>query len=46
MIDAGYVFLQTGSVSRDKLLSSGQQEVISGQVLGIYTFRFAANETG
>ena len=46
MIDAGYVFLQTGSVSRDKLLSSGQQEVISGQVLGIYTFRVAANETG
>ena len=39
MIDAGYVFQQTSSESRDKFLASGQQEAISGRVLGIYTFR-------
>ena len=39
LINAGYVFQQTGSESRDKLLASGQQEAISGRVLGIYTFR-------
>jgi hypothetical protein len=36
---AGYVYRMTGSVSRDKLLSSGQQEAIHGEVLGIYIFR-------
>ena len=38
-INAGYVFQQTSSESRDKFLASGQQEAISGRVLGIYTFR-------
>ena len=42
--DAGYVFQQTGSVSRDKFLASGQQEAVSGRVLGVYTFRRAAND--
>ena len=42
--DAGYVFQQTGSVSRDKLLASGQQAAVSGRVLGVYTFRRAAND--
>lgn len=36
---AGYVFEQTGQVSRDKFLSSGQQIATSGRVLGIYLFR-------
>jgi hypothetical protein len=36
---ASYVYRMTGSVSRDKLLSSGQQEAIHGEVLGIYIFR-------
>lgn len=37
--NAGYVFQETGSVSRDKFLSSGQQEAVSGRILGIYIFR-------
>jgi hypothetical protein len=36
---AGYVFRETGSVSRDKFLSSGQEETVTGEVLGIYVFR-------
>lgn len=34
-----YVFRMTEIVSRDKFLSSGQQEAVSGVVLGIYIFR-------
>ena len=37
--DVGYVFEPTGSVSRDKLLSSGQTETITGRIVGIYLFR-------
>lgn len=36
---AGYVFRQTESVSRDKLLSSGQTAAIAGEIWGIYVFR-------
>ena len=36
---ANYVFRVTGSVSRDKLLSSGQQEAVSGEIVGVYLFR-------
>jgi hypothetical protein len=36
---AGYVFEQTGSVSRDKLLSSGQTERVTGRLVGVYIFR-------
>ena len=35
----GYVYKVLGSVSRDKFLSSGQQEAVSGQIVGIYIFR-------
>jgi hypothetical protein len=40
--DVDYVFQQTGAVSRDKLLSSGQTSVVTGQIVGIYLFRRAA----
>ena len=36
---AGDVFRALGSVSRDKLFSSGQGEAISGEIIGIYVFR-------
>jgi len=36
---AGYVYRQTGSVSRDKFFSSGQQEAIHGEIMGVYIFR-------
>ncbi len=35
----GYVFQETGSVSRDKLLSSGQTAATTGKIVGIYLFR-------
>lgn len=38
-----YVFRMTETVSRDKFLSSGQQEAVSGEVLGIYIFRLRAD---
>jgi len=34
-----YVFEETGSVSRDKFLSSGQVQNVTGRVLGFYVFR-------
>ncbi|SNB44932.1 hypothetical protein [Geobacter sp. DSM 9736] len=40
-----YVFKMTEIVSRDKLLSSGQQEAVSGEVLGIYIFRMNVQPT-
>lgn len=43
--DVGYVFQPTGSVSRDKLMSSGQTEQISGKIVAVYLFR-AAEERG
>ena len=39
MEHVGYVFRPTQTVSRDRFLASGQQEAISGEVLGIYIFR-------
>jgi len=36
---AGYIYRVTESVSRDKFLSSGQQEAVSGEIVGIYIFR-------
>lgn len=38
-----HVFRMTETVSRDKFLSSGQQEAISGEVLGIYLFRMTTD---
>lgn len=35
----GYVFQPTGTMSRDRLLASGQVESIMGQIVGIYLFR-------
>jgi hypothetical protein len=35
----GYVFRETGAVSRDKLYSSGQTSSVTGEVWGIYLFR-------
>lgn len=35
----GYVYRITGSVSRDKFMESGQQEAVSGEIVGIYIFR-------
>ena len=35
----GYVYRMTGTVSRDKLLASGQQTGVSGEIVGIYLFR-------
>jgi len=35
----GYVYRITGSQSRDKFLASGQQEAVSGEIVGIYIFR-------
>lgn len=37
--DVGYVFVETGSTSTDRALSSGQGTVTRGQVMGIYLFR-------
>lgn len=39
LINDNYIFQVTGAVSRDKFLSSGQEEAVSGQLIGIYTFR-------
>jgi len=38
---ASYVYRVTGSESRDKFLSSGQQEAIRGEIVGVYIFRSA-----
>jgi hypothetical protein len=40
--DVGYVFEQTGSISRDKLMSSGQTATVTGQIIGVYLFRRTA----
>jgi hypothetical protein len=39
--DVGYVFEQTGSVSRDKFASSGQTASVTGNIVGVYLFRRA-----
>lgn len=39
LFQAGFVFHETGQVSRDKLLSSGQSIKTTGQTFGIYLFR-------
>ena len=36
---ANYVYRITGSSSRDKFMASGQQEAVSGEIIGIYIFR-------
>jgi hypothetical protein len=39
LFQAGYVFQETGAVSRDKLLSSGQSVQTTGDTQGVYLFR-------
>lgn len=41
LADVGYVFEHTGSVSRDKLMSSGQTASVTGDIVGVYLFRRA-----
>lgn len=36
---ASWVYVQTGQNSRDKFLASGQQVVVTGEVIGIFLFR-------
>jgi hypothetical protein len=36
---ANYVYRITGSVILDKFLPSGQQEAVSGEIIGVYLFR-------
>jgi hypothetical protein len=43
LMHAGFVFKETGQVSRDKFLSSGQQVSTWGSTFGVYLFR-ATNE--
>jgi hypothetical protein len=39
LLQAGYVFQETGAVSRDKFLSSGQEVQTTGDTQGVYLFR-------
>ena len=39
LIQAGYVFRETGGATRDKFLASGQQVAVVGDTLGIYLFK-------
>jgi hypothetical protein len=38
LVQAGWLFRQTGAISRDKLLSSGQQVATEGKTVGVYLF--------
>ena len=39
LVHANWVYVQTGQDSRNKFLASGQQVVVTGQILGVYLFR-------
>ena len=39
LVTAGWVFQETGAVSRDKFLSTGQSVKTTGRTIGIYLFR-------
>jgi len=39
LVNGSFVFLQTGSESRDKFLASGQQIAVSGTTVGYYLFK-------
>ncbi len=39
LVNGSFVFLETGSESRDKFLRSGQQIAVSGTILGYYLFK-------
>lgn len=38
LVNSGWVYVQTGQESRERLLASGQQFVTRGEVVGIYLF--------
>lgn len=42
LIHAGFAFHETGQVSRDKFLTSGQSTSTTGRTVGIYLFRARA----
>ena len=42
----GYVYRIISTVSRDKLFSSGQQEAVTGELVGIYLFRAVDRAAG
>ena len=37
--DVGYVFVETGTTSTNRVMMSGEATAVSGMVLGIYLFR-------
>ncbi len=39
LVTAGFVFVEEGSMSRDKFLASGQQTSVKGATVGYYVFR-------
>ncbi len=39
LVNGSTVFVQTGQESRDKMMASGQNVAISGQVVGYYLFK-------
>jgi hypothetical protein len=39
LLNGSFVFLETGSESRDKFMRSGQHTAVAGTVLGYYLFR-------
>jgi hypothetical protein len=39
LVNGSFVFLETGSESRDKFLASGQQIAVKGSVIGYYLFK-------
>jgi hypothetical protein len=39
LVNGSFVFLETGSESRDKFLASGQHIAVSGTILGYYLFK-------
>jgi hypothetical protein len=39
LVNSAWVYVQTGQNSRDKFAASGQQVVVTGEVIGIYLFR-------
>lgn len=45
LVHANWVFVQTGSSSREKVLSTGEKSTVVGRVDGIYLFRAAERQT-
>jgi hypothetical protein len=43
---ATWLFIETGSSSREKLLSGGGRTTVTGRVVGIYLFRAKTSDVG